>query len=360
MKVDNQPCPRNSFTNLIPDLVQSRNINFDEEQRKPLSDFVSDALYEAHSEAKFAEFSLYWNTTGEDRYLNSYSGISRISLPYTDHDSDCKAYKFSTTALSGSVSTPYFGQQPFDENKFEKELLSEVYIYVSDQIADGGYILVDIEYDIEESSDGYIFLSEERYDDTLNRYDRYLEPIPRIRDGHIIKMFNAAEYELDYDDEQEMIVTTDIKMKKRIRVKYRRNIPRTYSAWKTKRNTGMKVSWRYEPVQQHEVRAEEKYVEENKLFNLLANIVHHYDGSPEELEGLVTTISKEKQKEIGISEYRQSDVCRNIKNEKLISNKYQNISMEPNHNEISNKNLGKDSFLHISYSSILASLQLGF
>ena len=342
---------RNSFTSLIPDLVRSRNIDFDADQRRNLSEFVIDAVYEASSNAKYAEFSLYWRNTGEERYLNSYTGLSNISLPYKDHGFDCKAYKFGSAALSGSVSTPYFGK-PFDEDKFEKEFLSEIYIYISEQIADGGYLVVDIEYDIEESSDDYIWIREEKFDEFENEYiyDGHPEYIPRVRDGHIIKYFYAAEYdEQDNDD----FFKTGIKLKKRIVVRYYRNIHNGYSIWKAKRNTGMKVSWRYEPAPATEVRAEERYVEDNKLFILLANIVHQYNGTTEELEDLVKTISKEKQKE---KQTLKSEVCRNLEDEKITSNTFKNISTKPIYNpEITNESLGKISLIVKALTDMITS-----
>ena len=42
----------------------------------------------------------------------------------------------------------------------------------------------------------------------------------------------------------------------------------------TKRNTGLRVSWYYSPPQT--IRAEERFVEDNKLFILLANLVHQH------------------------------------------------------------------------------------
>ena len=47
-------CPaRNSFTSLIPDLVRSRKMVFDDEIRLELSDYVSDAVFEANYNAKY-------------------------------------------------------------------------------------------------------------------------------------------------------------------------------------------------------------------------------------------------------------------------------------------------------------------
>ena len=334
--------PRNSFTSLNPDIVRSRNITFDEEQRRNLSQFVTDAVYEANANAKYAEFSAYRKNTGEGTYLNFYAGVSHISLPYIDHANDNKFYGFQTAALSGSFSTPYFGQ-PFDESKFEQEFQSEVYIYVSRQISDGGYIVVDIEYDIGElSTSEYVMIMEQPFDYTkFNYVIGDTETLAKTRDGHVIKHYEAVEYK------QSAITSfgtsTWDKIDKRIYVKYYRNIYDQYLSWKTKRNTGMRVSWHYEPAPEPEVKPDDIFVGDNKLFIHLANIIHQHNGPTEDMEDLVKAFSKEKQKE---EQTQNSEMCRNVENEKIISKKYENISTKPIHNgDLSNKTLGKASLI---------------
>ena len=72
--------PRNSFTSLIPDLVRSRKMMFDDQKRLELSNSVLDAVFEANYKAKYQEFLEYSQIEGE--YLNWYTGISSIDLPY--------------------------------------------------------------------------------------------------------------------------------------------------------------------------------------------------------------------------------------------------------------------------------------
>ena len=318
------------MTSLIPDLVRSRNITFNTEQRKNLKEFVTNAVYEANAHAKYAEFSLYRKNIGE-KYLNSYSGLSKIALPYLNSD-DNKAFNFETTALSGSFSTPYFGQ-PFDESKFEQQLESEIYIYVSQQISDGGYIVVDIEYDTGEfSTSEYVILREG------NQPSEYLD---KTGDGHVIKHYERVKYERFTVDNGN---SGESNIGKRIYVKYYRNIYDQYLSWKTKRNTGMKVKWHYEP--KNELRPDDKFVEDNKLFILLANILHQSNGQTEDIEDLVQAIRKEKQKE---KQTRNSEFCRNFENENMILTKYENISMKPIHSgEISEESLEAAASLYHS------------
>ena len=150
--------PRNSFTSLIPDLVRSRNINFDEEKRKELSDYVPYAAYDAAYEAYKREFEEF--LPGERKYISWYTGISMRTVPKFDTfalsvSSDrLKKYNFHTTAPNGSLQTPYFGQH-FNVSLFDCRTEFDVYLYVPDYLTVGGKIVVDIEYDITDKEYAY-------------------------------------------------------------------------------------------------------------------------------------------------------------------------------------------------------------
>ena len=69
--------PRNSFTNLNPDIVRSREISLSEKQRQALSGQVSQVVYTSNMERKLAT---YKDSLEEDRYRNQYHGLSKIRL----------------------------------------------------------------------------------------------------------------------------------------------------------------------------------------------------------------------------------------------------------------------------------------
>ena len=122
--------PKNSFTSLNPDLIMARNVNFKQEKRKELSDFVLDALFDASHDVKYREFIDY----RQDHYLEWYTGISSTTnIPYEQYYSYInrkdKIYKVSTERHIGSFSTPYF-RQPFSHNKFEATMHNELCIYI--------------------------------------------------------------------------------------------------------------------------------------------------------------------------------------------------------------------------------------
>ena len=70
--------PRNSFTNLNPDIVRSSKISLSEEQRQALSQQVSEVVFTSNMESKLATYTEYEEA---ERYRNQYQGLSRILLP---------------------------------------------------------------------------------------------------------------------------------------------------------------------------------------------------------------------------------------------------------------------------------------
>ena len=65
-------------------------------------------------------------------------------------------------------------------------------------------------------------------------------------------------------------------------VQYFRRMRNQYKKWKTRRNTGMKISWHYTSPVQSETKSESS----NKLFILLTSALHHNNYQPEDLSRL--------------------------------------------------------------------------
>ena len=134
--------PKNRFTNLNPDLVMARKVEFDHEKRRELSEHVMDAIINTNFNAKHLDISEF----KEEKFINWYQGITRIDFPYIDSEGD-KNFYLKTTSLNGSFSTAYF-KQPFDDNKFQRALQSEVYLYKPIGISNDSKIVIDIENDL--------------------------------------------------------------------------------------------------------------------------------------------------------------------------------------------------------------------
>ena len=62
------------------------------------------------------------------------------------------------------------------------------------------------------------------------------------------------------------------KDKRGLRFEYGRFLDNHYHLWSTKRNTGMKVSWHFEPTPQ--TLPDLKFAEDNSNFIHLANVIH--------------------------------------------------------------------------------------
>ena len=145
--------PRNSFTSLNPDLLRSRNINFDEKIRKELSDYVPYAAYDVTYKANSREYKEFLE--GEINYSNWYRGRSKLELLKTGFNAN-KYYDFFTTAPNGSFSTPYLGE-PYNTSMFDCGLTTMVFIFVPENLTVGSKIVVDLEYDVpDDEGDFYI------------------------------------------------------------------------------------------------------------------------------------------------------------------------------------------------------------
>ena len=187
-----------------------------------------------------------------------------------------KRYDINTAAVSGSFSTPYFGQ-PFDEKTFDGELQSEVYIYVPDNISESISLVIDIEYDI--SFGENILLEEaELLEEHKTEYYKTVGNITLDRGKrHARRKFLAVD--------------SKTKKKKRIFVKYSRAMTEEYYSGGGRPVTGMKVSWSYTSAEK--ILAESRYLEDNKHFLLVANIIHQ-EGVTANLEDLIRNITKAK------------------------------------------------------------------
>ena len=135
--------PRNSLTSLNPDLLSSRNITLDEAERLRL---VSAAVFDGVFSTRYPQFAAF----RQQKYINWYRGISREFIKY-DKNEDYeieKKYHIETTDLSGTVSTPHFGQL-FDEKIFELDLTWVFTIFLPDNLTEGTSLLVDFHFDSE-------------------------------------------------------------------------------------------------------------------------------------------------------------------------------------------------------------------
>ena len=158
--------PRNTFITLNPDLVMARNVTLDDEQRQELIDSVPDSVYDSSLGAQYVDFLEYRTNTGQDNYRDWFIGITKLDLPRRDVENGINIYSLETTKLEGTFTSPDF-PEPFDENKFDPKLKTELYITISvdmEKLVPSGYasLIMEIHYDIEDSVEFIRFEEQER------------------------------------------------------------------------------------------------------------------------------------------------------------------------------------------------------
>ena len=249
-------CPAgDSFTSLNPDLIEADKNSWDQNTTRRLQEIILGATFDLNLENKYKTVASFFE---EDKYFNWYKGESKLLIK-----NPTKKHFFpKTSAVSGRFSTPYFGAT-FNEKNFDLKLSFHITIYVPKKIRKkGSYSLViDIDYDMEEN-----ILSR------LSEYIKVYGSKTAYRDREELnatrKKYNK-EFSLGGDDEY-------------FTVSYTRDMyESTYQLWKSKRYTGMRVSWYYNDT----VTPDQKYLNDNQEFISLANAVHeNRTGLDEELK----------------------------------------------------------------------------
>ena len=90
------------------------------------------------------------------------------------------------------------------------------------------------------------------------------------------------------------------------------------SNWVTNRNSGFRISWHYKLSPTADIKPNPKFVEDNKLFILLANIIHEGQGVSEALKHVVDDI---------FTHCLTEQISQKI--EQKIKEKFGNISTQP-------------------------------
>ena len=278
--------PNNSFTSLIPDLVKFKGVMFDGN----ITESLTKAMFEANAFAKYAEFSDY----NQEIFRNWYTGTSRIGrrdslgsgLPYKE--GTFKNYNLETFATSGTFSTPYFREETFDETKFERMFDSRVLVNFPPGLARGSQITLDIEYDVEQNSaEEFITINKQEYKRVGNKvlgYRGWWESTW----GMTLDV--TKHY---YSKELPVSGNAIAGHHPRIVVRYRRHMKEEYNSWADRRNTGMRISWRYNST---DIQPQYPFVEDNQQFIQLANIIHLQEDS-KVLELLASEAAAEKMME---------------------------------------------------------------
>ena len=201
-----------------------------------------------------------------NRPRNWYNGYTRSLLNHESVDSGLdrfyEDYEISSSAVSGEISTPYFGQ-PFNASQFEYNARYLLYIniphYKKIMKNPNISLVIEVELDILDINDERLTIQEEsRVDDYETVYLAGLNTITRSRPAT-----------------QEVYQVSFIRNIKEENIKLLQN----------KTTTGMRVRWHYsEPV-----KPQAKYKSVNRYFIVLANILQETEDLDKFLEILLTS-----------------------------------------------------------------------
>ena len=123
--------PKNTYTDLNYDLMMTQNITLDNDTRNALTNYAVELLYDyMHDNTIMTNLSMLED---KDRYYNWYHGYTDIEGLFWDYDGI--NYFLRTSAISGDISTQYFGEN-FDAEKVETMLYYKVYVYPPNNIRD--------------------------------------------------------------------------------------------------------------------------------------------------------------------------------------------------------------------------------
>ena len=102
--------PKNTYTNLNYDIIKMENAAIDNATRQMILNFAFQTIDDAHHNEIMKNLS---KLEEEDRYHNWYHGKSKLILPIFQRNTENPFLQneIDTAALSGFISTPYFGEQ---------------------------------------------------------------------------------------------------------------------------------------------------------------------------------------------------------------------------------------------------------
>ena len=114
--------PKNTYTDLNYDLMRAENVVLTDEMRDELFDYALDVIWDQND--------IFGKLNEENRYFNWYNGFTEVkSLTYDPFYG--LQYFIDTTALSGSVTTQYFGQR-YQADLVEKHIQMKVFVHPPD------------------------------------------------------------------------------------------------------------------------------------------------------------------------------------------------------------------------------------
>ena len=238
--------PKNTFTSLNLDMKIMENRTLDNKTKNAITEILPSIIFDSDLEEKFSIFSL---TTPVWR--GWYRGDTSISFPY-DHSPLTIFYK--TSALSGSLSSPFF-KEPFHLETFQPRLMFKIAIEKARGLMATGVTSIELKLTL---------------DTEVAEHKRWKEEV----------IFGEGSLTSQHSEKPNIInrptnFTRKFLVKNHVDyffIEFRRDMSaEDVYRWDNKRNTGISFSWSYDDKRLTE---DLKFRSENRLFIQLANLLH--------------------------------------------------------------------------------------
>ena len=239
--------PENTFTTLNLDMETMETKTLDQLTKKVLNDTLPSVIFDSDFEEKLSFFSKATNVS-----RGWYLGDTQIS--FLSEEDDYVNVKLRSSALSGTVSTPFFNEE-FNQETFKRNMTFRIEIDKPNISHDN--TTIDIRLDID--TDKQINRREWEVVNLVGDWDWW----PLSGETILMEITNATSFTTKYFvNEYNSYFCVEFTRVMSVEDVYR---------WRSRRNTGLRLSWSYSDK---ELVQEYKYRQQNEHFINLVNNLH--------------------------------------------------------------------------------------
>ena len=298
--------PIDTFTTLNLDIEMIENMTLQNQQntKDTLKKHIPLAIFDSDFEENFSFFTKVTNVT-EGWYLGDNS-INFLFPP--KHPKQWSLVEYRSSEISGVASSPDF-EKPFDEDTFKIQITFRITIDVPKNLTRNASINIEFKFDTErpryknwlenvvigssENESSPYFWVNEKQDEELEEFTHSTRkcfqkgPPLKINECNIFYFSCPCNYVLCtfslllfyllaserpfLRPSQSYSKKFPIETQSYFFIKYSRWMTaENFFQWKSKRNTGLRLSWSYDAT----IEREYKYRDDNKPFIKLANLLH--------------------------------------------------------------------------------------
>ena len=217
--------PKNSYTNLNHDIINTHNTTLTDDQIQQLKYIVDEKIEESEKEKFIYEINKYYE---ENKFLNWYLELSEpiIINSYYVFGYDKQLIYYKNSASSGSIGTPYFKEQ-FQYEKFYY-LVHYEYTITGISKTDNTTLILELDIDLKEITGGSETL-------VITSY---------TREHDYLHHSQVASYRLTGPMKKKIkLGASNIS---EIKITFERDIHSVYvENWSSRRMTGFQIRWYY-------------------------------------------------------------------------------------------------------------------